>query len=66
MAQKTILFRTTKTISDVKIEFLERSIKVAFTKFMKMPIISSSFKFEGFPKVIAEAGAYGCVQLFPK
>ena len=65
--KRTILFRISKNNSNVKIEFLGEVNKSSLNKiYEKCHILVLPSKSEGFPKVIAEAGAFGCVPVVSK
>ena len=56
-----------RTITDVKIEFLGEINKSSVNKiYEKCHLLVLPSNSEGFPKVIAEAGSYGCVPVVSK
>ncbi len=66
-SKKQYYLELAKTISDVKIDFIGEVNKSSLDKiYEKCHLLVLPSKSEGFPKVIAEAGAYGCVPVVSK
>ena len=66
-SKKQYYLELAKTIADVKIDFLGEINKSNLNKiYEKCHLLVLPSNSEGFPKVIAEAGAYGCVPVVSK